>query len=108
MKFSKLERFAELVEVYLDMANESLENKLECLDCVLSSSEDVVPESRSLRFFAADFAEYYFGRCDNLSIQYPEAARHINAWRRKWHLEGPLRQRFLRSLPVLQFSTGRN
>jgi hypothetical protein len=81
----KHERFVRLANVVLDQtyADAAPDQKLECLDCILSCPEHCVPDLPSLSYFAYGFVAHFFG-ASSAHLHYPQTATFIDDWKKTW------------------------
>jgi hypothetical protein len=82
---TKKQRLMELVHIILDERKVVGDELLTCADCLMALPDRHIPDELSLRHFAHDILDLFFGRCDRCNLHHPKAAKWVRKWRKVWY-----------------------
>jgi hypothetical protein len=79
---STKERFVELVRILLE--EREGDERLACLDCLMSIPDKRVPDRACLAYFAHGMVRYFFDGGGGAELHYPRAAAWVRRWKDTW------------------------
>ena len=84
---TRTQRLLELAKIIMTGRNLDSYDQLSCADCLMVLPDRYIPRFPSLRHFAFDIVEYFFGDSDHCEMNYPQVASYIKRWKRVWCLQ---------------------